>query len=79
MPSGAPSAGSASDAAVLERLRAGDEATFVDLVRRWSPSMLRLAKNFVGSTASAEDAVQDTWLAVLNGIDRFEGRSTLRT
>jgi len=79
MPSGAPSAGSASDTAVLERLRAGDEATFVDLVRRWSPSMLRLAKNFVGSTASAEDAVQDTWLAVLNGIDRFEGRSTLRT
>jgi RNA polymerase sigma-70 factor (ECF subfamily) len=64
---------------VLERLRAGDEATFVDLVRRWSPSMLRLAKNFVGSTASAEDAVQDTWLAVLNGIDRFEGRSSLRT
>jgi RNA polymerase sigma-70 factor, ECF subfamily len=70
---------STSDGTVLERLRAGDEATFADLVQRWSPAMLRLARNFVSTSQSAEDAVQDAWLGVLNGLSGFEGRASLRT
>jgi RNA polymerase sigma-70 factor (ECF subfamily) len=68
-----------SDQALIERLRAGDEETFADLVRRWSPAMLRLARNFVATNQSAEDAVQDAWLGMLDGLDRFEGRASLRT
>src|SRR4051794_12648600 len=51
----------------------------MDLVVRWSPSMLRVARMYVPSQAVAEEVVQETWLGVLNGIDRFEGRSSLRT
>jgi len=51
----------------------------MDLVSQWSPSMLRVARMYVPSQAVAEDVVQETWLGVLNGIDRFEGRSSLRT
>jgi RNA polymerase sigma-70 factor, ECF subfamily len=69
----------ADDHALVERLRAGDEEAFMDLVVRWSPSMLRVARMYVPSQAVAEDVVQETWLGVLNGIDRFEGRSSLRT
>jgi RNA polymerase sigma-70 factor (ECF subfamily) len=69
----------ADDDLLVERLRAGDEEAFMDLVRRWSPSMLRVARMYVPSQAVAEDVVQETWLGVLNGIDRFEGRSSLRT
>lgn len=67
------------DQDVVDRLRGGDEATFVDLVRAWSPAMLRLARSFVSTNHSAEDAVQETWLAMLKGLDRFEGRASLRT
>ena len=49
------------------------------LLRDWSRSMLRLARSYVSTEASAEEVVQDTWLAVIQGIDRFEGRSSLRT
>jgi RNA polymerase sigma-70 factor (ECF subfamily) len=69
----------ADDHLLVERLRARDEEAFMDLVRRWSPSMLRVARMYVPSQAVAEDVVQETWLGVLNGIDRFEGRSSLRT
>lgn len=68
-----------ADEMLVERLRSGDEQTFVDLVRRWSPGMLRLARHHVSSDASAEDVVQEAWLGVLEGLDRFEGRSSLRT
>jgi RNA polymerase sigma-70 factor (ECF subfamily) len=67
------------DARLLDRLRAGDEAAFVALVAAHHDAMLRLASNFVSSRAVAEEVVQDTWLGVLRGIDRFEGRSSLRT
>jgi RNA polymerase sigma-70 factor, ECF subfamily len=67
------------DVELLERLRAGDERAFVVLVARHHDSMLRLASSFVPSTAVAEEVVQDTWLGVVRGIDRFEGRSTLQT
>jgi RNA polymerase sigma-70 factor, ECF subfamily len=73
-------AGSAAeDLEVVDRLRAGDEQAFQALVERWSPAMLRLARTFVSSTQSAEDAVQDAWLGVLRGLDGFEGRATLRS
>jgi len=51
----------------------------MDLVVRWSPSMLRVARMYVPSQAVAEEVVQEAWLGVLTGIDRFEGRSSLRT
>jgi RNA polymerase sigma-70 factor, ECF subfamily len=69
----------ADDHALVERLRAGDEEAFMDLVARWSPSMLRVARMYVPSQAVAEEVVQETWLGVLTGIGRFEGRSSLRT
>lgn len=64
---------------LVERLRAGDEAAFMETVEAWGPSMLRLARQFTPSVAVAEEVVQETWLAVLDGIARFEGRSSLRT
>jgi RNA polymerase sigma-70 factor, ECF subfamily len=67
------------DIELLERLRAGDEQAFVTLVARHHESMLRLASSFVPSPAVAEEVVQDTWLGVVRGIDRFEGRSSLQT
>jgi RNA polymerase sigma-70 factor (ECF subfamily) len=67
------------DDVLVAGLRAGDEETFVCLLNGWSGSMLRLARSFVSTAASAEEVVQDTWLAVFQGIERFEGRSSLRT
>ncbi len=68
-----------TDAELLARLRAGDERAFVTLVRRHHAAWLRLAAGYVPSMAVAEEAVQDTWLGVLRGISRFEGRSSVRT
>ncbi|MGH2901533.1 MAG: RNA polymerase sigma factor, partial [Solirubrobacteraceae bacterium] len=65
--------------ALIAALRRGDEAAFVALVGRYGASLLRLARTFVRDRAVAEEVVQETWLAVLNGIDRFEGRSSLKT
>jgi len=70
---------SPQDAKLVERLRAGDEEAFMELIRELNPSLLRVARMFVPTSALAEDVVQETWLAVLNGIDRFEGRSSLKT
>jgi RNA polymerase sigma-70 factor (ECF subfamily) len=68
-----------SDADLLGRLRAGDEDAFVGLVGRYQPAMLRLATSLCPSPAVAEDAVQDTWMGIVRGVDRFEGRSSFRT
>jgi RNA polymerase sigma-70 factor (ECF subfamily) len=65
--------------ALIAALRRGDEAAFVALVERFGAALLRLARTFVRDRAVAEEVVQETWLAVLNGIDRFEGRSSLKT
>jgi RNA polymerase sigma-70 factor (ECF subfamily) len=65
--------------AVLERLRAGDEAAFSELVTAYHSSLLRLALTFVASHAAAEEVVQDTWLGVLKGLESFEGRASLKT
>jgi len=67
------------DAVLLERLKAGDEDAFRFLVERWAGPMMALALTQTRMRALAEEAVQDTWLAVLQGIDRFEGRSSLKT
>src|SRR5438034_98006 len=67
------------DAALLERVRAGDEAAFLALVDRHGPLMLRLALTHVRTPAVAEEVVQEAWLGVLSGLDRFEGRSSLKT
>jgi RNA polymerase sigma-70 factor, ECF subfamily len=64
---------------LVERLRRGEEAAFVLLVERYQAGLLRLAREFVSTRESAEEVVQETWLGVLRGIDRFEGRSSLRT
>ena len=64
---------------LVAALRAGDEAAFSRIVSDWSRPMLTLARSFVSTQASAEEVVQETWLAVLKGLDRFEGRSSLRT
>ena len=67
------------DDRLVAALRAGDEAAFSDIVARWSPGLLRLARLHVPSQEVAEEALQETWLAVLRGIDGFEGRSSLRS
>ncbi len=67
------------DAQLVEALRAGDEDAFARLVREYQPSLVRVARIYVSSQAAAEEVAAETWLAVLNGLDRFEGRSSLRT
>src|SRR5919108_389746 len=59
--------------------RAGDEATFVGLVRAHHPALVAAAMSYVGSRAVAEEVVQETWLGVLSGLERFEGRCSLKT
>lgn len=67
------------DKALLGRIRSGDGEAFDLLVRRHHGRLLRLARLFVSTGASAEEVVQDTWVAVLDGIDAFEERSSLVT
>jgi len=64
---------------MIERLRARDEAAFTELVERYYGYLLPLADFFVSNRAVAEEVVQEAWLAVLNGIDRFEQRSSFKT
>jgi RNA polymerase sigma-70 factor (ECF subfamily) len=70
---------SSEDLGIVDRLRAGDEAAFMELVQRHQAGMFRVARMYVSSQAVAEEVVQDTWIGVLHGIGRFEGRSSLRT
>ena len=69
----------ASDQDLVERLRAGDDSAFAELVRRYQRLMLRVARGYVRSDAIAEEVVQEAWIAVLRGIERFEGRSSFKT
>jgi len=64
---------------LIESLRTGDEAAFVDLIHAHHAMLLRVAMTYVSSRAVAEEVVQETWLGVLKGLDRFEGRSSLKT
>jgi RNA polymerase sigma-70 factor (ECF subfamily) len=67
------------EAALIAALRRGDEAVFMTLVERYHGALVRLALAYVQDRATAEEVAQDTWLGVLQGIGRFEGRSSLRT
>ncbi|WP_206054030.1 RNA polymerase sigma factor [Nocardioides iriomotensis] len=69
----------ARDTDELWALRSGDQSAFVALVRRLHPSMVRVASAYVSSPEVGEEVAQDTWVAVLEQLDRFEGRSTLKT
>ena len=68
-----------SDAELIAALRAGDERAFEGLVERLHPSLVRVARLYVSSDAVAQEVAQETWLGVLNGLDRFEERSSLKT
>ena len=67
------------DHELVQRLRDGDESAFAELIDRYGPTMVRVAQMYVRDKGTAEEVVQETWLAVLNGIDRFEERSSLKT
>src|SRR5580700_10749177 len=67
------------DPVFLARLRAGDGGAYRRLIRRFHASLVSVANSIIGSRAQAEEVVQDAWLAVFNGIGRFEGRSSLAT
>src|SRR3954454_19091005 len=68
-----------SDEETLAALQRGDERVFVELVERHQSLMLRVASRYVRNRAVAEEVVQETWLGVLNGLRKFEGRSSLKT
>src|SRR4051812_27236632 len=74
-----PRAMALPDAEIVRALRRGDEAVFAEVVDAYSPGLLRMARMFVRDRAVAEEVVQETWIGVLRGIDRFEGRSSLKT
>jgi RNA polymerase sigma-70 factor, ECF subfamily len=86
MPRTPPTGGTPADAQVVDRdatllaaLRAGDEEAFVTLVTRYHASLKRVARTYVSTEAVAEEVVQETWLAAIAGLDRFEQRSTIKT
>lgn len=67
------------DAAVLVRLRGGDEAAFADLIALHHAALLRMARTYTTDAALAEELVQDAWIAFLESLGRFEGRSSIKT
>lgn len=67
------------EAELLARLRCGDEQAFRTLVERYNATLLRVARLHVRDRQAAEEVVQETWLAVVSGLERFEGRSSLKT
>jgi RNA polymerase sigma-70 factor (ECF subfamily) len=71
--------GADDEQALVDGLRAGDEKAFAALLDRYYAPMLRVARDYVSTREAAEDVVQETWLGVIRGIDRFEGRSSLKT
>src|SRR3954447_18536475 len=72
-------AASADEVELVARLRAGDEGAFEALVARHYATMLAVAQTYVKTRAVAEEVVQECWLGVLEGLHRFEGRSSLKT
>src|SRR5438552_4144353 len=70
---------SADDLYLVEQLRGGNEAAFEALIDRYATVMQRLAMVYATAWAVAEEVVQETWIAVLEGLNRFEGRSSLKT
>jgi RNA polymerase sigma-70 factor (ECF subfamily) len=68
-----------AEATLLARLRSGDARAFDQLVKQNHAALIRMAMAYVGERETAEEVVQDTWMAVIDALDRFEGRSSLRT
>jgi RNA polymerase sigma-70 factor (ECF subfamily) len=68
-----------AESQLVQALKAGDERAFVEIVDRFTPSMLRVARAYGLRAAAAEDVVQETWLRVLRSLERFEGRSSFRS
>ncbi len=67
------------DAELLESLLSGNESAFSELVRRYHATLVKVARYYVATAASAEDVAQDTWIAVIRGAEKFEGRSSFKT
>ncbi|MEO8264501.1 MAG: RNA polymerase sigma factor [Ilumatobacteraceae bacterium] len=67
------------DQRIIAGLRAGNEAVFAEMVDKYHGSLVRVAMRYIPSRAVAEEVVQDTWIGVIEGIDRFEGRSSVKT
>lgn len=67
------------DEELLRRFLTGDREAFRTLVQRYQPVLVQIARYYVNSTATAEDVAQDTWIAVLKGAERFEGRASFKT
>ena len=78
-PSEAAGRAFSDEAHLVEALRRGDEAAFVTLLERYHGALVRLATVYVGDRVVAEEVAQETWLGVLQGLDRFEARSSLKT
>lgn len=78
-PTAVPGGPAWDEAQLIAALRAGDESAFERLIDRYHSSLLRVAMMYVASRAAAEDVVQETWVGVLQGLSRFEGRSSLKT
>jgi RNA polymerase sigma-70 factor (ECF subfamily) len=68
-----------TEPSLIADLRAGDEAAFRSLIEMYHPMLVRVARMYVSTQAVAEEVAQETWLAVFEGIGRFEGRSSLKT
>jgi RNA polymerase sigma-70 factor, ECF subfamily len=69
----------ADESSLVASLRAGDESVFAQVVDRYTPALLRVARGYVHNHETAEEVVQETWMALIKGIHKFEGRSSLRT
>ena len=67
------------ESTLLARLREGDEQAFEALIARHDGALRRVARTYLRTDAAVDDVVQETWLGVVRGLDRFEGRSSLRT
>lgn len=71
--------GTVDETALIAALQHGDERVFARLVDQHTPAMLRVARSYLPSHEIAEEVVQETWIALITGIAKFEGRSSLRT
>jgi RNA polymerase sigma-70 factor (ECF subfamily) len=78
-PSLAPEQSPLEERRLVEALRTGDETAFARLVDEYGATMLRVARLYTSTAAVAEEVVQETWVGVIKGIERFESRSSLKT